>query len=215
MPNVKEVSCDQLWLPFWILSLRSGQTFPLRPNMVWLMWCKWGISNTLAIQLYLALSHFHISCRTFSTSLLDEANAFFWPWHFKVPVVWKKLTVSNYARLILARQNHEHASEIASPDKTLFYMKGRSLVLWAAGWRTVRHAKKVTFTNQLHRESLRTKKKKRKNRKKTQMRRDNSVLQTVFSLLWKLIEMNAVVFTEGGRVALPKIILFLFIQVHS
>lgn len=90
VPNMKEVSCDRLWLPSWILSLRSGQTFPLRPNMVWLMWCKWGIWNTLAIQLYLALSHFHISCRTFNTSLLDEANAFFWPWHFKVPVVWKK-----------------------------------------------------------------------------------------------------------------------------
>lgn len=106
---MKAANCDPFWLPRWILSLRSSHTFPLRPNMVWLMRCKWGIWNTLAIHLYLVLSHFQIFCRTFNTSLLDEANAFFLLWHFKVRDV-KEATVSNYVQLILDSQNHQHAS---------------------------------------------------------------------------------------------------------
>lgn len=120
---MKAVNCDPFWLARWILSLRSSQTFPVRPNMVWLMWCKWGIWNTLAIHLYLVLSHFQISRRTFNTSLLDEANAFFLPWHFKVRDV-KEATVSNYVQLILDSQSHKHASKIVLLDRTLFWYEG-------------------------------------------------------------------------------------------
>lgn len=41
-------------------------------------------------------------------------------------------TVSNYVQLILTSQNHEHAGEIAEPDKTLFNIKGFFHILWAA-----------------------------------------------------------------------------------
>lgn len=51
--HVKEVICGPSPLPSWILLRRSGLTFPLRPNMVWLMWFKWGLWNTLAIHHYL------------------------------------------------------------------------------------------------------------------------------------------------------------------
>lgn len=125
-------------MPGCILSLRSRQTFPPRPNMVWLMWCKWGIWNTPPIQLYLVLSCFRISCGTFNTSLLDEANTVFWPWHFTVRDT-KGATIFNYVQLILASHNHEHDSKMACLDKTLFNMKGFSHFLGAAGWWTVHH----------------------------------------------------------------------------
>lgn len=95
---------------------------------------------------YSSLSHFQISCRTFNTSLLDEANAFFWLWHFKVGDV-KEATVSNYVQLILARQNHKHASEIVLPDQSRFNMKSCSHTMLAAGLWIVR---RLSIMQKLH-----------------------------------------------------------------
>lgn len=109
---------------------------------------KWDIWNTLAIQLYLSPSPLHISCRTFNTSLLDEANAFFRLWHFKVRDV-EGVTVSNYVQLILARQIHKNACETASLDKTLFNIKRVPHILWAVGWWTAHHTKGHKHMNPL------------------------------------------------------------------
>lgn len=79
--------------------------------------------------------------------MLDEANAFFWLWHFKVGDV-NEATVPNYVQLILASQNHKHASKIVLLDKTLFNMKSCSHTMLAAGLWIVRHAE-VAFVNQL------------------------------------------------------------------
>lgn len=95
---------------------------------------------------YSSLSHFQISCRTFNTSLLDEANAFFWLWHFKVGDV-KEATVSNYVQLTLASQNHKHASEIVLLDQSHFNMKSCSHTMLAAGLWIVR---RLSIMQKLH-----------------------------------------------------------------
>lgn len=147
--QVTEVICDQLWMPQWILPLRSCQTFLLSPNTLWLMWCKWGIWNTPAIQLYLPLSPLRVSL---STSLLDEVHAFFWPPHFRVRDT-KGATVSNYERLILSRRNHKHATEILQPDKMLFDIENFSHILWAVSfWAVI--TLKVTFVHRLQEEAF-------------------------------------------------------------
>lgn len=148
---VTEVICDQLWMPEWILPLRSCQTF-LLSHTLWLMWCKWGIWNTPAIQLYLPLSPLLVLLRT---SLLGEVHGFFLPQHFRV---WdtEGATVSNYMLLILSHQNHKHASEILQPDKTLFDSKDFPHILWGVSfWAVI--TLKVTFVHRLREQSFHTK----------------------------------------------------------
>ncbi len=77
---------------------------------------KHGLTHVVQMR---HLKHFVYSALclpiSFSHLLLDEANAFFWPWHFKDRDAGQA-TVSNYVRLILASQNHKHASKIALLD---------------------------------------------------------------------------------------------------
>lgn len=134
-------------------SLRSCQIFPLRPNMVWLMWCKWGIWNTLTIQLYLLLSHFHISRRKFSRSL-DETNAFLGTVAFQNPGCKKKEQQCPIMRNLFlpVRIIRKHSSEIRH-----FSISRASFKSCGQLFNGLFITQKITFVNQLQTKSVPTK----------------------------------------------------------